>query len=65
MHCIEGRISVQALNSTRELRANQLLYLGLNEPFSIAGIEDASVLVTIIAEWNGDKRKLIGEVRAN
>jgi quercetin dioxygenase-like cupin family protein len=62
IHCLEGRVRVEALNDSRELRASQLLYLGLNEPFSISGIEDASVLVTIIAERHGEKRELIGEV---
>jgi quercetin dioxygenase-like cupin family protein len=60
LHCLKGRISVLALGEPRELKAGQLLYLTLNEPFSIRGIEQASVLGTIIALKQGSSVDLIG-----
>ena len=53
LHCVEGRVSLAVLGEPHELRAGQLLYLALNEPFSIEGLEQASVLATIIAPKQG------------
>jgi nucleotide-binding universal stress UspA family protein/quercetin dioxygenase-like cupin family protein len=46
MHCLEGRVAVIALGKTRELEAGQLMYLPLDEPHTIKGIEDAALLLT-------------------
>jgi quercetin dioxygenase-like cupin family protein len=48
VQCLEGRIAFTALGTTRELTAGDLLYLPGNEAHSLRGIEDASVLVTIL-----------------
>jgi quercetin dioxygenase-like cupin family protein len=60
LHCVEGRVSLAVLDELHELRAGQLLYLALNEPFSIKGLEHASVLATIIAPKKGPNVELIG-----
>jgi len=60
LHCVEGRVSLAVLGEPHELRAGQLLYLALNEPFSIEGLEQASVLATIIAPKQGPNVELIG-----
>ena len=48
VQCLEGRIAFTAGGATRELSAGQMLYLAGNEPHSLRGVEDASVLVTIL-----------------
>jgi nucleotide-binding universal stress UspA family protein/quercetin dioxygenase-like cupin family protein len=49
VHCIEGRVAFTALGKTRELVAGDLLALPVGEPHALRGIEDASLLVTILA----------------
>ena len=61
VHCIEGQASLTALGESHDLKAGQLLYLHVNEPFSIQGIDDASLLITIIAAKRGSNVKQIGE----
>lgn len=48
VQCLEGRVAFTAGGATRELAAGQMLYLAGNEPHSLRGIEDASVLITIL-----------------
>ena len=48
VQCLEGRVAFTAGTTSRELRAGQMLYLAGNEPHSLRGIEDASVLLTIL-----------------
>jgi quercetin dioxygenase-like cupin family protein len=48
VQCLEGRIAFTAHDTTRELSAGQMLYLAGNEPHSLRGVLDASVLVTIL-----------------
>ena len=48
VQCLEGRVAFTAGGATRELAAGQMLYLAGNEPHSLRGIEDASILVTIL-----------------
>ena len=48
VQCLEGRVSFTAGNTTQELEAGQLLYLADEESHSLHGIDDASVLVTIL-----------------
>ncbi len=52
---------LSAIEKTHELKAGQLLYLRINEPFSIQGIEQASLLVKIIAPKLGQSVELIGD----
>ena len=47
VQCVEGRVAFTTGGVTRELGAGQLLYLEAEQPHSVLGIEDASLLVTI------------------
>lgn len=60
LHCLEGRISLTALGETYDVRAGQLLYLRVQEPFSLQGIENASLLVTILRRPQDFNVELIG-----
>ena len=57
VQCLEGRVSFTAQGQSQELRAGTLLYLTAAEPHSLKGIEDSSLLVTILfAKTGPDKR---------
>ena len=60
LHCLEGRVSVAALGEEHDMQSGQLLYLSKNEPFSIRGIEDASLLATIVGAKQGGNVEVIG-----
>lgn len=46
--CLQGRVRVHALSEGSELNGGQLLYLLGCEPFDLEGIEEASLLITIL-----------------
>jgi quercetin dioxygenase-like cupin family protein len=48
VQCLEGRVAFTALGKTQNLEARELLYLPTGEPHSVKGIEDASLLLTIL-----------------
>ena len=48
VQCLEGRIAFTAGGTARELTAGQMLHLSGAEPHALHGVEDASVLVTIL-----------------
>lgn len=48
VQCLEGRVALTTGGTTQDLVARQLLYLSSEEPHSLHGLEDASVLVTIL-----------------
>jgi quercetin dioxygenase-like cupin family protein len=48
VQCLEGRVAFTAGGKTQELAAGQLLYLAAGEPHAVKGIEDSSLLVTIL-----------------
>jgi quercetin dioxygenase-like cupin family protein len=48
VQCLEGRIAFSAHGSTQELDAGKFLYLETGEPHALTGIENSSVLVTIV-----------------
>ena len=48
VQCLEGRVSFISQGRTQELDAGKFLYLGNAEPHSLKGIEDSSLLVTIL-----------------
>jgi quercetin dioxygenase-like cupin family protein len=48
VQCLEGRVAFRAGEATRELEAGHMLYLRGNEPHSVRGIEDGSLLITIL-----------------
>jgi quercetin dioxygenase-like cupin family protein len=48
VHCLEGRVAFTARGQTQELPAGHMLYLAGGDPHALKGIEDSSLLVTII-----------------
>jgi quercetin dioxygenase-like cupin family protein len=48
VHCLEGRVAFTAYGKTQTLEAGHLLYLPKGEPHSVKGIENASLLVTVL-----------------
>jgi quercetin dioxygenase-like cupin family protein len=48
VQCLEGRVLFTAHDKAQELRTGQFLYLDAAEPHSLTGIEDSSLLVTIL-----------------
>jgi quercetin dioxygenase-like cupin family protein len=48
VHCLEGRVAFTASGKTQTLEAGHLLYLPTGEPHSVKGIENASLLVTVL-----------------
>ena len=48
VHCLEGRVAFTASGKTHTLEAGKLLYLPTGEPHSVKGVEDASLLLTIL-----------------
>jgi quercetin dioxygenase-like cupin family protein len=48
VQCLEGRVAFTAEGKTQELTAGQLLYLTAGERHAVKGIEDSSLLVTIL-----------------
>ncbi len=48
VHCVEGRVAFTALGKTQTLEAGKLLSLPAGEPHALKGIEDASLLLTIV-----------------
>ena len=48
IYCLDGRIAFTARGQTHDLKAGHWLFLLGNEPHSLLGIEDSSVLLTIL-----------------
>ena len=48
VQCLEGKIAFTACGKTHELEAGQLLHLPTGEPHSLRGIEDGSLMLTIL-----------------
>ena len=48
VQCLEGRVAFTAFGKTQDLEAGKLLYLPTGEPHSVKGIEDASLLLTVL-----------------
>ena len=49
VQCLEGRIVFTAAGKMEELSSGQMLYLKAEEPHAVRCLEDASFLVTILA----------------
>jgi nucleotide-binding universal stress UspA family protein/quercetin dioxygenase-like cupin family protein len=49
VHCLEGRVNLTALGTTQVLSAGTLVALPPGEPHALKGIEDASLLLTILS----------------
>jgi quercetin dioxygenase-like cupin family protein len=48
VQCLEGRVDFTAFGKTQKLEPGKLLYLPTGEPHSVKGIENASLLLTIL-----------------
>ena len=48
VHCLEGRVVYTAFGKAHNLEAGKLLYLPTGEPHSVKGVEDASLLLTVL-----------------
>jgi quercetin dioxygenase-like cupin family protein len=48
VQCLEGRVAFTAFGKTQNLEAGKLLYLPMGEPHSVRGVENASLLLTIL-----------------
>ena len=48
VQCLEGQVAFTAGDSTQNVKAGQLLYLSSEVAHSLRGIEDASILLTIL-----------------
>ena len=48
VQCLEGEVDFTAEGKTQRLQPGQLLYLAAGSPHSLHGVQDASVLVTIL-----------------
>ncbi len=48
VQCLEGRVAFTAFGKTQNLEAGKLLYLPTGAPHSVKGIENASLLLTIL-----------------
>lgn len=50
LHCLEGHVELGLPSGSVELRADDWLFLEEGEPHSVRGVEDASLLLTILFE---------------
>jgi quercetin dioxygenase-like cupin family protein len=48
VQCLEGRAAFTALGKTQTLAAGELLYLPTGEAHAVRGVEDASLLLTVL-----------------
>ena len=48
VQCLEGKVAFTAFGKTQNLETGKLLYLPTGEPHSVKGIENASLLLTIL-----------------
>lgn len=48
VQCLEGRVEFTARGEARELRAGDLQHMPPDEPHSVKGLEDSSLLLTIL-----------------
>ena len=52
VQCLEGRVSFSAQGRSEELDAGRFLFLSAGEPHALLGIEDSSLLVTLLLTSN-------------
>jgi quercetin dioxygenase-like cupin family protein len=48
VQCLEGRVAFTAFGKTQNLEAGNILYLPKGEPHTVKGIENASLLLTVL-----------------
>lgn len=52
VQCLEGDITFTTMGRSKQLRAGDMLYLAAGEPHTLEAAEDASFLLTIVAQSN-------------
>ena len=52
VQCLEGKVAFTAEGTTRELSPGQVLCLTAGEPHGVKGIENSSLLVTLLRSKN-------------
>lgn len=57
VHCIEGHAQLCLRTGAIDLRAGDWVYLEGGEPHSVKGIDDASLLLTILFDGDRDARE--------
>ena len=48
VQCLEGQVKFTTLGQTKNLRAGELFYLCRGEPYTLQGVDNASLLVTVL-----------------
>jgi quercetin dioxygenase-like cupin family protein len=48
VHCLEGRVSFTAFGKTQNLEAGMFLYLPMGKPHAVQGVENSTLLLTIL-----------------
>jgi quercetin dioxygenase-like cupin family protein len=48
VQCLEGRVAFTAFGRTQNLEAGKILYLPTGQPHTVKGIENASLLLTVL-----------------
>ncbi len=61
IYCLDGWIAFTACGQTHDLKAGQWLFLLGNEPHSLLGIEDSSLLLTILFPRSIQERQVSAE----
>jgi len=56
LHCLEGCVEIGLDSASIDLKAGEWVYLGGGEPHSVKGIEDSSLLLTILLGGPGARR---------
>lgn len=57
IYCLDGRVAFTTRSQTHDLKAGHWLFLLGNEPHSLRGIEDSSLLLTILFPRSREERQ--------
>jgi quercetin dioxygenase-like cupin family protein len=60
LQCLEGHVELRIRGGKLAMSAGQLVHLATSEPFSIYGVEDSSLLVTVTKPKEGPNVKVVG-----
>lgn len=55
VQCLEGAVAFTSSGKTQNLQSGDLLFLGCGEPHSVKGIEDSSILLTVLLPRTGSE----------
>jgi len=58
VQCLEGRVSCTAQGQSQELHAGTFMHLKAAEPHSLKGIENSSLLITILLSKNEPSERI-------